>query len=263
MTSEFAPSLVRQIERIDYANHPCYGRIPLHSATNCKLDVILNGEVCMVTEEYKLLRLRGGDAVLVPPLTPHGYEPRRRMLHLAVKFHLHPRYQLLISRRVMRLRMPGHLLAVAHDAGDAWLRADSLSRHLARAAATLCAIHALRQTIQSGITRRATENHDDRLMPLLGRVTDDPLAPWTVRRLADEAHLSESHFNKCFRHAFGQPPQQYLLDTRMIAAADLLRGSTRSIKDVAEAAGYASVHSFTRAFRRVIGQPPAAFRRAQ
>lgn len=263
MTSEHTPSPVRQVEHIDYVNHSRYGRVPIHSATNCKLDVILDGHVSMVTDQYKPLRLQRGDAVLVPPLTPHGYEPRDHMFHLVVKFQLHPQYQFHLARRVVRLRMPEHLLAVAHDAGKAWLKTDSLSKHLAFAAATLCATHALWSIIRTNIATEATETHGERLAPLLSRVMDSPLTNWTVRRLADEAHLSESHFNKCFREAFGQCPQQYLLDMRMIAAADLLRSSTRSIKEVAEAAGYASVHSFTRAFKRVIGQPPAAFRHAQ
>ena len=98
---------------------------------------------------------------------------------------------------------------------------------------------------------------------LIDDIASDPLAQRSVAGLATTFHLSESQFTKRFTRAFGQSPQQYLVDTRMIAAADLLLSTNQSIKQVAEGAGYANVHGFTRAFTRVIGRPPAAFRRSQ
>jgi AraC-like DNA-binding protein len=46
-------------------------------------------------------------------------------------------------------------------------------------------------------------------------------------------------------------------------AAELLGEPSRPIKDIAETANYATIHAFSRAFRRVMGIAPAAYRRVR
>jgi AraC-like DNA-binding protein len=56
-------------------------------------------------------------------------------------------------------------------------------------------------------------------------------------------------------------PMAYLLTWRMALAQDLLRRGTASIADVAERVGYSSASTFTVAFARHVGQPPARYAR--
>jgi AraC-like DNA-binding protein len=59
-----------------------------------------------------------------------------------------------------------------------------------------------------------------------------------------------------------QPPQQFLLLLRMqLAARRLAQGE--AIGQVAEAVGYESYAAFSRAFKRVMGEQPGAWQRAQ
>ncbi len=263
MTQDWSPSPVRRVVTIEYADHPRYGRVPIHSATHCKLDLVLEGAVRIIQDDYTVRPVRAGTAMLIPPLTPHGYEARGRMCHLVVKVNLHPRYQFQLARHVIAMTIPDHLTPLAHEIGHASRSCAPLSRQVAESGAVLLTTYALRQAIAGQAAQHVPQHYDERLITIVNRVMDEPMGPWTVTGLAELSHLSESHFNKCFREAFGQAPQQFLVDMRIIAAADLIRGSNLSLKAIAEQAGYASVHSFTRAFTRVIGQSPGSFRRLQ
>ena len=54
---------------------------------------------------------------------------------------------------------------------------------------------------------------------------------------------------------------QYLTDWRMQVAAALLRDSNATVTSVAQDVGYHSEAAFARAFKRLVGSPPAAWRR--
>ncbi|HCU34359.1 MAG TPA: hypothetical protein DGT21_02610 [Armatimonadetes bacterium] len=103
-----------------------------------------------------------------------------------------------------------------------------------------------------------------RIGELLAAIADDPYRPWEVSELAARCHVTPDHFTRCFKTMFEQTPQRFLLQTRMkAAAAEMLAPHPLPIKQVAERAGYCSVHAFTHAFRRVFGVPPARFRGLQ
>jgi AraC-like DNA-binding protein len=86
--------------------------------------------------------------------------------------------------------------------------------------------------------------------------------PLDVQALADVAHLSQAHFIREFRRAFGETPHQYLLTRRLERAAELLRKTDRSVADVCFSVGLSSVGSFTTSFRRAFGMTPTAYRAA-
>jgi AraC-like DNA-binding protein len=86
--------------------------------------------------------------------------------------------------------------------------------------------------------------------------------PLDVPTLARAAHLSEAHFSREFRRAFGETPHQYLLTRRMERAAALLRHTDRSVADICLTVGLRSIGSFTTTFTRTYGCPPTAYRAA-
>jgi AraC-like DNA-binding protein len=97
----------------------------------------------------------------------------------------------------------------------------------------------------------------------LALIHEDPARAWTVDALADEIALSRSAFYERFVRLIGQPPMQYLTQWRMQAAANLLRQSGAPIASIALDVGYESEAAFARAFKRLVGAPPAAWRRIQ
>jgi AraC-like DNA-binding protein len=83
-----------------------------------------------------------------------------------------------------------------------------------------------------------------------------------VPAIARAAHLSQSHFSREFRRAFGEAPHQYLLTRRMERAAALLRNTDRTVADICLMVGLRSVGSFTTSFGRTFGLSPTAYRAA-
>jgi len=83
---------------------------------------------------------------------------------------------------------------------------------------------------------------------------------WPVRRLARVSGVSEAHFARSFKQAFGVPPHRYLLTRRIERATALLRDTDLSITEIAFHAGWESLGTFGRTFRDVVGESPGAIR---
>lgn len=83
---------------------------------------------------------------------------------------------------------------------------------------------------------------------------------WPVRRLARVSGVSEAHFARSFKEAFGVPPHRYLLTRRIERATALLRETDLSITEIAFQTGWQSLGTFGRTFRDVTGESPGALR---
>jgi len=90
---------------------------------------------------------------------------------------------------------------------------------------------------------------------------DRPAHAWTIERLGEEVGLSRSSLHERFVHFIGQPPMQYLAAWRMQLAAASLRDTDAKVIEVALHVGYENEAAFSRAFRRAVGESPAAWRR--
>jgi AraC-like DNA-binding protein len=74
--------------------------------------------------------------------------------------------------------------------------------------------------------------------------------------------LSRSGFAARFHALVGEAPLAYLARWRMTKAASLLRDSELAMVEVAERVGYRNEVSFNKAFKRLQGMTPGAYRRA-
>lgn len=110
----------------------------------------------------------------------------------------------------------------------------------------------------------APVNQDPELLRRLLRAKDRMDAAsheeWPVARLAQVSGVSEAHFARSFKQAFGIPPHRYLLTRRIERAMALLRETDLSITDIAFDTGWASLGSFGRTFRDITGDSPGAVR---
>jgi AraC-like DNA-binding protein len=106
------------------------------------------------------------------------------------------------------------------------------------------------------------------------------LAPWQVRQvltyidanleksirnkdLAAIARRSEFHFNVAFRNSVGDSPHEYIIQRRVERAQGLMLSTDASLSEIALECGLADQAHLTRLFRRVVGETPAAWRRAR
>lgn len=104
---------------------------------------------------------------------------------------------------------------------------------------------------------------DPPLAAALRAMHGEPEKAWSVAQLAVEAGMSRARFADRFTRAVGLPPMEYLTRWRLMKARALLGDTGRSIDDIAEACGYASLPSFTRRFKAEFGIGPGSFRRQQ
>lgn len=90
----------------------------------------------------------------------------------------------------------------------------------------------------------------------------NPAESWTVERLARAVNMSRSAFAARFAELVGESPLQYLTRWRMTIAARLLREDQLGIGAIAERVGYSNAIAFAKAFTRMQGVGPGAYRRA-
>jgi AraC-like DNA-binding protein len=101
------------------------------------------------------------------------------------------------------------------------------------------------------------DRHVGRALKLLHA---EPARGWTLDELAKQSGLSRSSFAERFTEFVGIPPMQYLQRWRLQMAASKLLDGVTSIAVVAAQTGYESEAAFSRAFKRVLGEPPAEWR---
>jgi AraC-like DNA-binding protein len=92
-------------------------------------------------------------------------------------------------------------------------------------------------------------------------IHEQPARDWSLAELGREVGRSRSALSERFSEIVGVPPMQYLARWRMQLAAQLLLDSEATVAGVGARVGYGSEAAFNRAFRRVVGLPPAAWRR--
>ncbi|GAB3390794.1 AraC family transcriptional regulator [Lysobacter fragariae] len=102
-----------------------------------------------------------------------------------------------------------------------------------------------------------------RLLRAKDRIDAASHEEWPVQRLARVSCVSQAHFARSFKEAFGVPPHRYLLTRRIERATALLRDTDQSIIDIAFQTGWTSLGTFGRTFRDITGESPGEFRTRQ
>ncbi len=83
----------------------------------------------------------------------------------------------------------------------------------------------------------------------------------SIPGLAGRCGMSVRQFERKFKTHLHTSPQQFIIKTRIHAACDLLRKSTRPIAEIARHLGFYDQSSFTRHFRKHMGITPLQYRR--
>lgn len=109
-------------------------------------------------------------------------------------------------------------------------------------------------------TSRLTPSQIDRLASRLDASRDGRL---TVAEMAETVGLSESWFANVFKQTVGQTPLQWQLGKRIDLAKRLLLEDEIPLAGIAAQLGFSDQAHLTKAFRRIVGETPAAWRRLQ
>ena len=85
-------------------------------------------------------------------------------------------------------------------------------------------------------------------------------SPLDVAEIARASYMSQAHFSRQFKKAYGETPYSYLMTRRIERAKALLRQGGMSVTDVCMAVGCTSLGSFSARFTELVGQTPTAYR---
>ena len=84
----------------------------------------------------------------------------------------------------------------------------------------------------------------------------------SVKKIASEFDISTQSVRRIFRRNItGLTPAALIRRQKMILAEELLRKTDFSLQEIAEQCGFATAFSFSRAFSRTYGSPPARYRK--
>jgi AraC-like DNA-binding protein len=107
---------------------------------------------------------------------------------------------------------------------------------------------------------REVEDLNRRLLRARDAMDRSYAEPLDVGSVAAVAHLSEAHFTRSFRAAFGETPHRYLQRRRVERSMFLLRETDRSVTDICFDVGFSSRGTFSRTFQEIVGEAPSSYR---
>jgi AraC family transcriptional regulator len=87
--------------------------------------------------------------------------------------------------------------------------------------------------------------------------------PILVSDLCAVVRRSEAHFSRCFKRTCGESPHSFVMRRRVELAARNMLTTDASLSDIALRCGFADQAHLSKQFRQLVGQTPAAWRRAQ
>jgi AraC-like DNA-binding protein len=200
-----------------------------------------------------------GTTIWIPPRRRHTEEPRPGTRVMYVRFRARGRgvpagvrEDLIATRAAWRLRWYfEELHRTARFARD--LQEPQLRGLLAS-----LLIEILRHRVDA--TAEPPPLSHEQLDAVLAHVRARIGEAITPGDLARQAGLSLAYFTPLFRRTVGLAPRRWLVQQRMLAAADLLREGAASIAGAAIAVGCSDANLFSRQFRAWHGVTPSAYR---
>lgn len=92
-------------------------------------------------------------------------------------------------------------------------------------------------------------------------ISENYMRDISTRELANLCYLTESHFCRLFKGAMGKTTVQYINSFRVERAGVLLRESSLSVSEIAEAVGFSELNYFSRMFKKIMGKSPLEYRK--
>lgn len=107
-----------------------------------------------------------------------------------------------------------------------------------------------------GLTAPADDPLYEQLSRVRAKMLSEPNKNYSSLQLAEECYLSRTQFFEHYRRFFGSTPKHDMLKMKMEKARVLLSDSSKTVADVAEAVGFASVEHFTRYYKAYFSRSP-------
>ena len=264
--------------RFDGYSGPC---VDWHWHATLEINVCVSGVLKTSTQRGEYL-VKPGDAVLVNANVLHRNEAEGGARGVRVQTHMFDRSlvaaaELPLRRYVAPVVECALLDALPLSRGEPRQRAvlEALDRAFIAAdeekdgyELEICGllnrawqgVYALAQPI-IGARQPLPRMETARLKQMLGFIRDHYAEDISPADIAAAAGVCERECFRCFKQELGTTPLSSLTDFRVRKAAEMLRGTDRSVTDIAAACGFATSSYFGKVFRRRMNLSPLQYRR--
>ena len=99
------------------------------------------------------------------------------------------------------------------------------------------------------------------IAPALDYIEENYMHQFTIEHLADLCHWSLTHFRRVFHEIMGTSPLDFVNNTRIAKACNLLRSTEDSVLNISETVGFRSISSFNRYFIKIMQMSPREYRK--
>ena len=212
-------------------------------------------EGAAVVLDGRELPITAGRLVAIPPETPCAARLHAPVHHTYLHFVARPPFARL-PRRIYVWDPPSELAAQVDELVARLERADERDVRVAMLAHLLATWALCRIPLDD----LALDRQDPRIDRALAAIEDDESGGLTNTDLARLAGMHPAAFARRFRQVTGTTPQGMALSRRIERAANHLVHGDGDIDAVAAATGFCDRAHFSRAFKKLRGVAPGAFR---
>ena len=122
--------------------------------------------------------------------------------------------------------------------------------------------HILLTVFRHGVLKSREKNKStDRIQEVARYISENYASPITLHDAAQKAYMEDTHFSKQFKRMTGFGFHEYLIQTRIKAAEQLLLYTDLDMNAIAEQCGFSGSNYFGDAFRRYKGMSPSTYRK--
>ncbi|WP_059042072.1 helix-turn-helix domain-containing protein [Paenibacillus rubinfantis] len=123
--------------------------------------------------------------------------------------------------------------------------------------------HAIMQELCGFIANKKKDSHAQLIKQIYQYTAEAYADPdLTLYKVAEQVERPEKYISQLFKEVTGVNYSDHLIKVRMDQAAVLLKESSYTVDEIAARVGYNSSHSFRRAFKRLTGISPSAYRQS-
>jgi len=151
------------------------------------------------------------------------------------------------------------LIGLFHELSNAWVRKEA-GYHTKSRGLLLLIIHRLFELI---LLKKDPTSTDYRVKRAISYISENYASNISVKELANLVGLNTVYFGALFKNETGMLVNQYLAQTRINHAEDMLQNGECNVTEAAERCGYKDLSHFRKQFKTMKGYSPSHCLRKQ
>lgn len=222
-----------------------------------KLYFVTEGAI-LIRYGTRTVRVEAGEMILIPGACRHSYEAegtaRKHWMHFSLRLGGRDFCEQYLLAEKITVKDPARVTEMFLTANR---QKNGSFADKVRSDAAIMELVAL-YAEEGGVRENAAARGG--IAEAIARIEQDERGEETLSSLAAAAHLSRTHFGRCFREQTGMSPMKYATVLRVERAKALLQNTALPVSEIMAQTGFLDASYFSRVFKSVTGYSPRAFR---